>query len=71
MEEKISDSTKLTRYISSLPRGTRYQFMAQIAEACEVTLPTIDRWRAAGTPIKGVYREKIEEVAGEKIFIQE
>ncbi|MDR1181250.1 MAG: hypothetical protein LBL13_04675 [Bacteroidales bacterium] len=69
METKnISDSEKLTRYISSLPHGTRFRFTVKIAEGCEVTIPTIDRWRTSGTSIKVAYKEKIEQIAGEKIF---
>jgi hypothetical protein len=67
-KKNISDSEKLTAYIASLPRGTRYRFAAKIAEGCEVTLPTIDRWRMSGTNIKTAYRDKIEQIAGVKIF---
>jgi hypothetical protein len=71
MDKENRDSTRLTRYISSLPHGAKYRFMAKVADACEVTLPTINRWREAATTIKGIYREKIEQIAGCKIFGEE
>ncbi|MDR1121905.1 MAG: hypothetical protein LBM08_13430 [Dysgonamonadaceae bacterium] len=68
MDKKISDSEKLNAYISSLPHGTRFRFAVKIAEGCEVTLPTIDRWRMPDIRIKDVYKERIEQIAGVKIF---
>jgi hypothetical protein len=68
---KISDSQKLNAYASSLPRGQKYRFLSKVAEGCDLSLPAIESWISRDCPIRDIYKGKIEEIAGTKIFGEE
>jgi hypothetical protein len=65
---KKSDSAKLNVYLSSLPYGQKYRNMAKIADGCCLSLPTIENWLFRDGPIRRIYKDKIEEIEGVKIF---
>jgi hypothetical protein len=63
-----SDSAKLNMYASSLPHGQKYRFLAKVAEGCCLTLPTVENWIFRDCSIRDIYKDRIEEIAGMKIF---
>ena len=63
-----TEGEKLRRYIGRLPHGQKYRFLAKVAEECDLTMPAVVRWSASKCAIRRIYKEKIEDIAGEKIF---
>jgi hypothetical protein len=69
MEKKIKkDGQKLREFLASMDRTERRTMKKKIIEACKIEYYTIDNWRYEVCNIHPLAKEKIEEVAGRKIF---
>jgi uncharacterized protein YaiE (UPF0345 family) len=62
-----SDNVLFREYIFSLPDSQKIGIMKIIADACDVQLRTVQRWREFG-PIRRSFKEIINNVTGETVF---
>jgi uncharacterized protein YaiE (UPF0345 family) len=62
-----SDNVLFREYIFSLPDSQKIGIMKIIADACDVQLRTVQRWREYG-PIRRSFKEIINNVTGETVF---
>ncbi len=66
-----SFNKRFVEYCNSLDETARKEFYKRIAKECAVTQWVIYFWRSGRTPIKLLYRDKINEIAGKNIFGEE
>lgn len=68
-EAKELARLQLRRYLFSYPQGKqRTAIRTKIVEACKVRVSTLNNWQHGTCAIPPLAMEKIEEVAGRKIF---
>jgi len=61
------DNVLFDEYSRSLPIKDRIKTLRAIADACDVQLRTVQRWREYG-PIRQSFKEIIEKTAGQSLF---
>lgn len=62
------DSTALKTYFSGLSKGESMFITEKIVAGCKVPRTTVYNWRYGNCRIPELYKDKIEEIVGEKIF---
>lgn len=62
------DSVALKNFFQSLSYGESRFMTERITEGCKVPRTTVYNWRNGLARIPELYKDKIEEIAGEKIF---
>ena len=63
------DSIALRAYYDTLRHGAeRTMLTLRIAEGCRVPRYTVYNWKSGMSRIPELYKDKIEEIAGRKIF---
>jgi hypothetical protein len=67
-KQKKSDNVLFKEYLLSLDRDDRNEIKKRITEECKINYPTIDNWRYGICKIHPLAKDKIEQVAGVKIF---
>jgi translation elongation factor EF-Tu-like GTPase len=70
MEKKLikKNAEKLNRYILGLDRETQSQFLCALANAFDISLSSVQNLRYGACKIGKLKQEKIEQIAGVKIF---
>ncbi len=74
MEKKLNskqDGNALRHYLRSLPVCESSQMAKRLADECKVPIYTFNNWRSGLVRIPELAKDKIEEIAGRKIFNQE
>lgn len=66
-KKQTSDNVLFREYIFSLPENHKVAIMSIIADACDVQLRTVQRWREYG-PIRRSFKKIINTVTGERVF---
>ena len=59
------------RHLRSLPVCESSQMAKRLADECKVPIYTFNNWRSGLVRIPELAKDKIEEIAGRKIFNQE
>ena len=65
------DGNALRHYLRSLPVCESSQMAKRLADECKVPIYTFNNWRSGLVRIPELAKDKIEEIAGRKIFNQE
>lgn len=65
------DGNSLRHYLRSLPVCESSQMAKRLANECKVPIYTFNNWRSGLVRIPNLAKEKIEEIAGCKIFNNE
>lgn len=68
MYEKLEESEKLKKYMSSVPNGELIGLIDKITATCRVRRSTYFNWRSGRTAIPAECKKKIEKLAGQKIW---
>ena len=76
MEEKNEEKKQwmdmaLRTYLRSLPVCESSEMAKRLADECKVPIYTFNNWRSGWVRIPELAKDKIEEVAGVKIFERE
>ncbi len=71
MDKIKKDSSALKAYLDGLSRGGKTYTIDKIVEECLVPRRTVYNWMHGLCRIPALYKCKIEEILGEKIFSSE
>lgn len=66
--KRTEDSESLRNYLLSLPVKDSSRMANEMAKECKVPMYTFQNWRSGRCRIPELAKDKIEEVAGKKIF---
>lgn len=67
-KKKTMDGMALRTYLRSLPVCESSEMAKRLADECKVPIYTFNNWRSGWVRIPELAKDKIEEVAGVKIF---
>jgi hypothetical protein len=67
MMEK-TDAQKLQEWIRTFPIGEYRVRVGEILEKCKISKATLQNWRYGNSRIYPLAKDKIEEIAGKRIF---
>ncbi|MCS2310659.1 hypothetical protein NXW05_08510 [Phocaeicola vulgatus] len=70
-KKKTIDGMALRTYLRSLPVCESSEMAKRLADECKVPIYTFNNWRSGWVRIPELAKDKIEEVAGVKIFERE
>ncbi len=70
-KKKSMDGMALRTYLRSLPVCESSEMAKRLADECKVPIYTFNNWRSGWVRIPELAKDKIEEVAGVKIFERE
>lgn len=65
----MTPNKALTTYLSRFSKKERKAKTLEICRLCQISLFTFYEWRSGRTIIKPIYRDKINEIVGEDIFV--
>ncbi len=66
------NNKEFKEWLYSFPQGKkRTKIRSKVMKECKVTYPITDNWIAGRSAIHPLIKEKIEEIAGKKIFTEE
>lgn len=63
-----TDNQKLREWISTIPIGEYRIIRDNLITSCKINKYTLQNWRYGSCRIPGLAKDKIEEIAGKKIF---
>lgn len=66
--DRYAPNRELKAFIDSQPQAERRYYSAIIRRACLIEPPKYYAWLGCQARIEPLYRKKIEEVTGQKIF---
>jgi len=65
-----TDAQKLQEWIGKIPISLYRKTLDDVINACKTNKHTLQNWRYGNCRIPELAKDKIEEIAGEKIFTQ-
>ncbi len=72
MSEKVNkirkDSEALRDFLNQFEKHDKTYWISQLSEGCMVPRYTVLNWAKGLTRIQALYKQKIEEIVGQKIF---
>ncbi|MDR0728598.1 MAG: hypothetical protein LBF19_00515 [Prevotellaceae bacterium] len=68
--EQQLDAQRLQQWIYTFPFGEYRQRINEIIEKCKITKHTLHNWRHGSCRIPPLAKDKLEEMAGRKIFAE-